>query len=482
MLFSFLASPIKAVITFERLYGGINNDCGFSVAQTSDGGYIIAGETNSFGAGSPDIYLVKTDSIGDSLWTKTYGGTDWDGGYSVAQTSDGGYIIVGKTNSFGAGYSDIYLVKTDSIGDSLWTKTYGGINIDCGYSVAQTSDGGYIIAGKTNSFGSGNYDVYIIKTDSLGDTVWIKTFGGTDDDYGRSVALTLDGGYIIAGKTYSFGAGLDDVYLVKTDSLGDTIWTKTFGDTSNEHGRSVVQTSDGGYIITGGTASFGSGYSDVYLIKTDLMGNTTWTKTYGGSVNESGNSVTQTSGGGYIIAGVTTSFGSRNYDVYLIKTDSLGDTLWTKTYGGTNGDMAFSISQTFDKGYIITGLTNSFGASSIDIYLIKTDSSGNVTGIKEEEDQRHKTRDMRLFCHPNPFTTSTIIHLTGIGHSAEGKELKVYDITGRLVKKLSLLTAYSLLPTVVTWDGRDAEGKKVNAGIYFLKADGKYVGKVVKVR
>jgi len=168
MGFLFFKTSVKAMITFERTYGGINSDLGYSVQQTQDGGYIIAGETESYGAGLIDVYLIKTDSLGDTLWTRTFGGTSWDYGRSVAQTSDGGYIITGYTWSYGAGYADVYLIKTDPLGNTLWTRTFGGIDGDVGYSIQQTSDGGYIITGKTNSYGAGSDDVYLIKTDTLG--------------------------------------------------------------------------------------------------------------------------------------------------------------------------------------------------------------------------------------------------------------------------------------------------------------------------
>jgi len=259
---------------WERTYGGSSLDRGESVAQTSDGGYIVAGYTDSFGAGGSDFYLVKTDVAGDTIWTRTYGGSSGDYGWSVEQTSDGGYIVAGYTNSFGAGLADVYLVKTDAVGDTIWTRTYGGSDYDEGYSVAQTSDGGYIVAGYTESFGAGYYDVYLVKTDSDGDTIWTRTYGGSSYDEGSSVAQTSDGGYIIAGRTGSFGAGSWDVYLVKTDGLGDTIWTRTYGGSSGDYGCSVAQTSDGGYIVAGGTYSFGAGESDFYLVKTDSLGYT----------------------------------------------------------------------------------------------------------------------------------------------------------------------------------------------------------------
>jgi len=319
------------------------------------------------------LLLVSTAAAGagDTLWTRTYGGRSHDLGQSVQQTSDGGYIIAGSTESFGAGYEDVYLVKTDSSGDTLWTRSYGGSYEDVGYSIRQTSDGGYIIAAYTQSFGAGSTDVYLLKTNSSGDTLWTRTYGGSDCDGSSSVEQTSDGGYIIAGYTESFSAGGYDVYLLKTDSSGDTLWTRTYGGSYDEVGWAVQQTSDGGYITAGYTLSFGAGGYDVYLLKTDPSGDTLWTRTYGGRSHEWGRSVQQTSDAGYIIAGHTLSFGAGSYDVYLLKTDPSGDTLWTRTYGGSDSDGSLSVRQTSDGGYIIGGFTESFGAGDRDVYLIR---------------------------------------------------------------------------------------------------------------
>jgi uncharacterized delta-60 repeat protein len=338
---------------------------------TSDGGYIIAGSTQSFGAGGDDIYLIKTDSEGNMLWNQTYGGTGYDYGNSVQVTSDGGYIIAGQTNSFGAGAYDVYLIKTDSEGNMLWNQTYGSTNRDEGHSVQVTSDGGYIIAGSTQSFGAGGDDIYLIKTDSEGNMLWNQTYGGPDDDGGSSVQVTSDGGYIIAGYTYSFGAGKSDVYLIKTDSEGNMLWNQTYGGTGYDYGNSVQVTSDGGHIISGYSSPSGPSGYDFYLVKTDSGGNMLWSQTYGGTTVDRSFSVQVTSDGGYIISGSTASWPFDESDVYLVKTDSEGNMLWSQTYGGTGYDGGFSVQVTSDGGYIIAGSTYSFGAGKSDVYLIK---------------------------------------------------------------------------------------------------------------
>jgi hypothetical protein len=360
-------------ISFAKTYGGAIDDWAYSVQQTSDGGYIVAGHTNSFGAGYDDIFLIKTDANGNIQWAKTYGGTSYDWFANVQKTSDGGYIVAGYTMSFGAGNRDIFLIKTDANGNIIWSKTYGGTYWDWAESVQQTSDGGYIVAGGTESFGAGG--VFLIKTDANGNIIWAKTYGGS---VASSVQQTSDGGYIVAGETYSFGAGSGDIFLIKTDANGNIIWSKTYGGTSSDGAYSVQQTSDGGYIVAGGTTSFGAGYDDIFLIKTDANGNIIWAKTYGGTHNDWAYSVQQTSDGGYIVAGWTNSFGAGWVDIFLIKTDANGNIQWAKTYGGISWEGTFSVQHTSDGGYIVAGYTYSFGAGGLDIFLIKTDANGNI--------------------------------------------------------------------------------------------------------
>jgi hypothetical protein len=371
--------PLTRSKGWVKTFGGIDDDWGYSVQQTNDGGYIIAGETNSFDAGEYDVWLIKTDTNGDMVWDRTFGGTEYNDGYSVQQTIDGGYIITGTIYSFGASSIDVWLIKTDSDGYEEWNRSFGGTKGDMGFSVQQTNDGGYIITGTTGSFSAGDGDVWLIKTDSNGYEEWNRSFGGTNYEIGYCVRQTIDGGYIITGDTYSFGAG--DVWLIKTDVNGSKVWDKTFGGTNSDEGISVQQTNDGGYIITGYSNSFGAGAGDIWLIKTDGDGNKVWDKTFGGTEKDWGNSVQQTNDGGYIITGYSNSFGAGAGDIWLIKTDGDGNKVWDKTFGGTEKDWGNSVQQTIDGGYIITGETESFGTGGWDVWLIKTDSQGKPKTI-----------------------------------------------------------------------------------------------------
>jgi len=310
------SSPVEE---WSQTFGGSEYDWGNSVAQTSDGGYIIASITYSYGAGNSDIWLIKTGASGVEEWSQTFGGSGQDYGQSVAQTSDGGYIITGSTYSYGAGHSDVWLIKTDADGNQEWNETFGGSGEDHGDSVVETSDGGYIIAGSTQSYGNGSSDVYLIKTDSSGTEEWSQTFGGSEYDYSDSVVETSDGGYIVAGSTESYGAGGSDVWLIETDSSGTEEWSQTFGGSEYDWGSSVAHTSDGGYIIAGSTYSYGAGSADLWLIKTDVSGTEEWNQTSGGLNYEDGLSVVVTSDGGYVITGSTVSYSVGGSDVWLLK-------------------------------------------------------------------------------------------------------------------------------------------------------------------
>jgi hypothetical protein len=477
----FALTPQKV---WTRTYGGPAPDYGSSVQQTSDGGYIVAGTEGYDGPDSVQVYLIKTDAAGDTVWTRKYGGTRREAGESVRQTSDGGYIIAGLTTSFGAGQEDVYLIKTNASGDTIWTKTYGGTGSDYGRSVKQTSDGGYIITGFTDSFGAGSYDVYLIKTNASGDTVWTKTYGGASEESGSCVQQTSDGGYVISGYTFSFGAGPTDVYLIRADAGGGVVWGRVYGGASWEFGNSVQQTSDGGYIVAGETESFGAGDSDTYLIRTDADGDTVWTRTYGGTGHEAGFSVQETSDGGYIIAGHTYTFGAGGGDVYLIRADAGGGVIWARAYGDTAEEGSYSVQQTSDGGYIVAGHADPSGTGNDDVYLIRvrehnwkakdkkfgeppTPGPGNrdpVVALSNGVPARLALRGSA----PNPFSRGTVIRFD-LPEQGE-VTLSIHDVGGRLLREL----VGEVRPPgshSVAWDGRNSSGRAVQAGIYFVRLE-----------
>jgi parallel beta-helix repeat protein len=351
-------------------YGWTGNEAANSVARTNDGGYALAGYTTSSVAGDSDFWLVKTNSSGGMEWNRTYGEASEDIAFTAIQTGDGGYALAGHTYSSSTGY-DFWLVKTDLLGNMEWNKTYGGSGTDQAYSMVEASDGGYVLAGHTKSSGAGLSDFWLVRTDPTGTLNWSRPYGGSKTDIAHSVARTGDGGYVIVGRTQSYGAGLTDAWLIKTDSSGIAQWNKTYGEgTRNEAARSVAQSLDGGYALTGDTALV-SGDSDFWLVKTDSSGNMEWNRTYGGEVNDFCRSITQTGDRGYALAGSTNSFGAGNSDFWLVKTDSLGKAQWNKTLGGTETDVAFSVVQTTDEGYALAGSTSSFSVGGSDFWLVK---------------------------------------------------------------------------------------------------------------
>jgi len=418
-------------------FGGPLDEEGACVHQTIDGGFIISGYTYSYGAGNADIWLIKTSSSGEMVWSDTLGGPGGELAGSVQQTSDGGYILTGYTGSFGWGGGDVWLIKTDSNGDTLWTKTFGGPLEDSGQTVQQTDDGGYIIIGTTTSFGAGNTDYFLIKTDSNGDSVWAQTYGGAYQDLALSGQQTSDGGYILVGYTNHAGFVNSDVWLVKTDSNGDTLWTRQYGTETNEVPYSAQQTSDDGYIITGYVISDGGIDTDVFLMKVDSNGDSLWTTNYGSSGGDAGQSVIQTFDDGYIICGYTPTI-QVDANLWVIKTDSYGIVVWEDDFGGSADEIGFSIDQTLDGGYIITGTTSSFGAGGRDILLLRLDSNG-ISDVDNSDSKTVSSFELEQN-FPNPFNPSTKIKYTIAPlNLPEGEAfvmLKVYDVLGNEVATL----------------------------------------------
>ncbi len=459
-----------AQITFRRVYGGSSTDEAYSVDQCMDGGYIVTGRTHSFGNGA-QVYLIKVDSLGDTLWTKNYGGSGTDWGMSVQQTADGGYIVAGFTNSFGDSLQ-IYLIKTDSLGDTLWTRKYGGPGNERGYCVRQTPDGGYIISG--GSVWAWSLDpAYLLKTDSLGNVVWDRVYYAQTASVGMWVQQTSDGGYVMTGG-YSVTPDLGKAFLIKTDSLGNTLWAKDCDSSWVIIPHSVQETTDGGYIIVCYVAWGGN-----RLIKTDSLGNVVWVRIYvgpnGGLRAFSGQ---QTIDGGYVVTGEYMFWLDTLRTVFLLKTDSIGDTLWLREYRsllpGANA-RGNSVKQTMDGGYIIAGLTDWIGGSNV--YLIKTDQDGNVAGIEESSHTRQVSVQPQLTVYPNPFKDRVDIRYRIPDTGLRIINLKIYDVSGMLVKSFNHLTIQPF--NQIVWDGTDDSGHRLPSGVYFCRLE---AGETVPMR
>ena len=373
-------TPTNTVQTFEKYYGLAEDETAFSIKQTTDGGYIVCGFSNSFS--NDHGYVVKLNSAGNQDWIKDYVLNTYAGFNDVIQTSDTGYLFVGYTGT--STRCNLYLLKTDSSGVEQWHQEYKyGSNLwNSGSSIEETADGSYVLAGKTSVTVGAISDECLFKVDSTGNTIWASVFSGTYNDYAYSVKSVPGNGYIIAGERDISGANeyTHRATLIKFDNSGNLEWQKDYGDaasTEDDEARSVLVCPDGGYLLVGTTMSYTISQS-VLLVKTDSAGNQQWYKTFGATSGDEGYSISATSDGGYILAGYTNYNGGASADAYLLKIDSLGNQLWIKPFGGTGiMDCAHSVKQTLDGGYVFAGYTESYGAGLRDFYIVKTDSQGN---------------------------------------------------------------------------------------------------------
>ncbi len=370
-----------ATTTWAKSYSSSGYERAYAVQQTSDNGYIVAGYTTTPGLSTGDVWILKLHPNGNIVWQKTYGGSASDSIHAVQPTSDG-YIAAGSTSSFGAGGSDAWVIKLDANGNTAWQKTYGGSGDDEFSAIQQTADGGYITAGSTRSFGAGGSDAWVMKLDANGNVVWQKTYGvAAGWDWAASIRQTSDSGYIVAGSIYAHSSGTVgyyDLWVLKLDTDGNVIWQKTYGGTGDDGAQSVQQTADGGYIVAGATAlagGIGATGDKFWVLKLDADGNAAWQKTYGGTGGDEVNSIQQTADGGYIAAGSTYSFGAGYYNVWVLRLSGDGNIVWQKAYGNSAvGDVAYSVQQTTDGGYIVAGGSNE------DFLVFKIDSNGNMNG------------------------------------------------------------------------------------------------------
>lgn len=369
------------IITFEKTIGSPDDDDLADAQPTSDGGYILLA-TQYDGQGNHCMWLIKTDAMADTQWTRKYSYVTSQGyfatdGASVKQTPDGGYIIGGYSGLDYPLGRDFHLIKTNSSGDTLWSRMYNHDIGDAIKSVVVTPDEGYVIAGSTSEVaGGGGVMTYLIKTNSNGDTLWTKSFPELDNL--QNFKIVSGGGFVMTGYSEVEYTGNFNILFYHLDELGNVLWSKTYDIGRREEAHNIIPTQDGGYLIVGHTVPEASIYGDAVAIKTDIFGDSLWIRQYGGVEFESFFDVTQLSNNDYLFVGSTASFGKGQNDVYLVKTNSQGDTLWTRTYGGANRDAGMRIFHINDGGHFIVGSTESFGIGGSDIYSIKTDSRGLV--------------------------------------------------------------------------------------------------------
>jgi len=390
-----LSILISVLLSFSLLYlagvfseNGIQTnrdtsmDAAFGVIETSDGGYALAGHSQLDGTTNADFWLVKTDKDGNEEWNQTYGGEKFETAYSLVETSDGGYALAGDTQSFGAGDGDYWLVKTDENGTVEWTQTYDNGGDERARSLVEASDGGYVLAGDI-SYSSTNPDhgwseAWLVKTDENGNKEWSQTYGESDFDRAYGLVESSAGGYVLAGFTQVWGDGWNDFWLVKTDPNGNLDWSQTYGGDRPQNAYALVETSDRGYALAGFADLSDSERTAFLLVKTDEDGNEEWNQTYRGADTDEVRALVETSDGGYALAGRTDYLDPKGYDVVLIKTDENGNIEWNQTYGEKMSEVAYSLLVTSDGGFIIAGYTSSSGHECPDFWLTKTDANGNI--------------------------------------------------------------------------------------------------------
>lgn len=378
ILLSFTLFAQEPEVEWYKAIGTEGAEEGYTALQTPDGGFIISGWTASLADEDMDVFVIKTTSTGDTVWTRTIGGASIDQGLEMCAAPDGGFVVTGKSASFGMkegeefnpGMFDAYLLKVDEQGNLLWEKFYGTDGMDQAFSVCQAPDGGFLIAGSSNNY------VYLVRTDENGDSLWTRTYGGDGMDWGGGISPTADGGYIVSGFTSSWGQGDLDLYFLKINQSGDTAWTRTYGTPQMDRGV-IRQLPDAGYLAVASTGDMQTGQIDIWVLRMDSSGDTLWTKTMVAEGAEFPFDFSLLPDGGCVIAAMTDSGGEDNVDAYLVRLDAEGNVLWDKTLGGEDYDGAYWVSQTSDGGFIMTGWNSSEGAGLKDVYLVKLGPEGD---------------------------------------------------------------------------------------------------------
>lgn len=412
-LFCFIAFLLSCAIKaqaprkFYMRFGGNGYDVGYDVKQTLDNGYIITGSTSSFGQGNTDLYLVRLDSMGRRKFEKSFGSYNNEIGKSVIQLTDSGFVAIGYTNSSGFGGYDIYLLRTDKNGNLLWQKTIGGSDWDFAYSLQETFDGGFVIAGTTYSYGRGNADGYVVKTDNGGNVIWTKTYGGIHDDEFKSVVQTADGGFALTGYTKSYNdVNSGDVWVFKLDIMGDSVWCKFYGGSREDFGNQVMQHPSGELYVVGGTKSYGANLNYVNGYALQLQNNGTLIGTQIDNTSSSDqvfHSIVVSKRSSYYINTISSVVVS-GYEkqVKVLEMDYGMNYVNAAGIGSIMNDEAYKLIATKDKGYACVGYTQENGAVLDDGYFVKMDSllsygSFSTVSINELESL---PESLQLF--PNP--------------------------------------------------------------------------------
>src|SRR2546426_10692547 len=365
--------------TWVRTYGGSGIEQGYSVHQTSDGGFIVAGSTNSSGAGGSDAWLIRLDPSGLVIWQKAFGTVGEEFAVGTQQTTDGGFVVSGSTGPVGF-VGNAWIFKTDATGNVQWQNMYGGFGC-CLLPIQQTSDDGFIVAGFTDNSGMG--DVQVLRLNSTGAVMWARTYGNpTAFDAAFSIQTTPDGGFVVAGITNGYavnGLIAGDFWVFKIGATGDVVWQHAYGGPGADYAISIAKTSDNGFVVAGWTNSFGAGGNDAWVLRLDNTGRVIWQKAYGGKGDDVAFSVGQTSDGGFIVAGSTNSSGAGGRDAWLFKLASTGNVVWQKTYGGPGDDNAVSAEETTDGGFVFAATTSSFGNGNSDVWILKLNHNGSIS-------------------------------------------------------------------------------------------------------
>jgi len=491
------ALSAQPTIQWQKTYGGSSYDEPYSIQQTSDGGYIVAGSTLSndgdiFGHhGGDDFWVLKLNNIGAIEWKKVLGGTNNDGARAIKETSDGGYIVAGYTASNNydvsgnhGGLNDGWVVKLSSVGDIVWQKTYGGSQREEFWSIQQTLDNGYILAGRSSSndgdvsFNHGQLDFWVVKIEESGDIQWEKSFGGAKDDLAASVKQTFDGGYIIVGETASSDGDITDLrgnvdfWVVKLSSTGLLEWQKALGGTAGDIASDVIQLNAGDFIVAGYVGSHNSGdvtghselaLFDFWIVKLNSTGELAWQKTLGGSQPDYARALIQSQeNGGFIIAGTTAStngdvIGNHGGDdFWLVKINEEGELDWSKTYGGTKNDECLSISGTDDNGYVLAGYSWSINGDLIGSLNRGKDDFWVLKLSPEPSTPTSTPAIPQITLYPNPAHNTITLHTPTAGTTLN---VTIYDLLGRTLLREEIP------------NGSQLNIASLQKGVYFVSAE-----------